>query len=138
MSIEKRMHWAVQEQLFTPRISDLSNMAWAHLNYGPFSPADFSEESPNRETQWPGWESATAEMSQWANDLGDRWYSTEDEILLSSEPQVDLEFLRTQLDVFEDLEAVAQAEWEFLSSTTIHLDPRALKRILFGEVAEYL
>ncbi len=51
-----------------PDINDLRRMAWFSLMFGPYSAADFEEESPGRPARWPGWESALDKLKTWAEE----------------------------------------------------------------------
>ena len=89
--IAKAIDKAIREHVVADmpvRIRDLSNMAWADLMFGPYSAADYAEESPERETAWPGYQTAVRELREWADETIPRvlWVDTDADCVMATRP----------------------------------------------------
>lgn len=113
---------AYYRSMMPTRIVDLRAMASWDLYFGPNTAEDYSEEDPTRETVWPGYVTAVAELSDWSQShIGEVWYDADSGEVLTSEPEGG-----------ED----EDGEWhEPFLEQTYYFDRGAAGRAVFGELA---
>lgn len=116
----------VLEQL-TPRTRRLAQLAWWDLYYGPLTSCDVCGvdhlDECRCEHRWPGFESATKEISKELDDLGDLWVDIDCDHVTDREPQGE------EID----------GEWcEPFWEEIYHYTRRDALRAVFGELADYL
>jgi hypothetical protein len=111
-------------------IQRLANLAYCDLYFGPLQGcdvcgADYTSDC-SCDVRWPGFKAAVKRVGEWADaELSDVWLDAFCGQVLESEPQGEID-VETQEYIEPNFEYV------------YHYETRDVKRVIFGEVAEYI